>query len=92
VSPGYLLDTTVLSELTKLQPESNVVAWVNSHSDLHLSVITLGELRRGFELMPPGKRRNPLEEWFEVSVLPIVASRILPITPPIAERWGVIGA
>jgi len=92
VSQGYLLDTNVPSELTKPIPDQNVVRWIGTHTYLHISVISLGELRRGFVLLPPGKRRAQLEEWFDWYILPLFASRILPVTKPIAERWGLLGA
>jgi predicted nucleic acid-binding protein len=92
VTAGFLLDTNVPSELTRPSPDPRVIRWVASHDDLHLSVISIGELRRGLALLAPGKRRLQLEHWFGHSLLPLVATRILPITQPIADRWGLLGA
>jgi predicted nucleic acid-binding protein len=71
VSSGFLLDTNVPSELTKPLPEPREVAWVACHDDLHLSVVSIGEVRRGFALLPQGKRRAYLEEWFENFLVPL---------------------
>ena len=57
---------------------------------MHLSVVTVGELRRGFTILPLGKRRSQLEQWFEKYLLPLFADRILPVTQS-GKRWGVLG-
>ena len=57
---------------------------------LFLSVVSVGELRRGFVVLPAGKRRSALERWFENDLIPGFQGRILPITRPIADRWGVL--
>ena len=90
---GFLLDTNVPSELTKPLPEPRVREWVaaQDNATLYLSVVSVGELRRGFTLLPQGKRRAQLEQWFEQFLLPLFAGRILPITQTIADRWGVLG-
>ena len=56
---GFLLDTNVLSELTKPMPDVHVRDWVDAQDDanLYLSVVSVGELRRGFTILPLGKRR-----------------------------------
>ena len=90
---GFLLDTNVLSELTKPMPDVHVRDWVDAQDDgnLYLSVVSVGELRRGFTVLPPGKRRTQLEQWFEQHLLPLFAGRILPVTQSIGNRWGVLG-
>ena len=55
-----LLDTNVLSELTRRAPAPAVVNFVASHDEAWLSVITLHELRFGLANLPPGKRRDEL--------------------------------
>jgi tRNA(fMet)-specific endonuclease VapC len=91
VSEGFLLDTNVPSEFIKPVPEPRISAWVSVQTELHLSVISIGELRKGFSLLPSGKRRKELEEWFD-RFLPTIASRIVPVTESIANRWGIITA
>lgn len=68
--------------------------WIyrQTEESLFLSVITMGELIRGFSLLPPGARRMRLEAWFHEGLIPRFESRILPVNYMIAERWGVIDA
>jgi predicted nucleic acid-binding protein len=91
---GFLLDTNVPSELIHVGPEPRVERWVfrQDPSELFLSVVTIGELHKGFALLPAGKRRAELEYWFHEKLLPRFRGRILPITHEIAERWGRIDA
>ena len=88
---GFLLDTNIPSEIIRSRPDSRVNDWIRAQDDetLHLSVITVGELRKGLTTMPESKRRSQLQEWLETDLLPLFAGRILPITQPIADRWGV---
>ena len=91
---GFLLDTNIPSEFRNLRPEPRVTQWLDSvNADLvFISVITLGELRKGCELLDAGKRRTELEQWLEVEVKEWFAGRILPLTNSIAERWGRLEA
>jgi toxin FitB len=59
---------------------------------MHLSIVTVGELRKGLSLLPQGKRRRQLEEWLEHFLLPFFANRVLPATEPIGSRWGMLSA
>lgn len=61
----YLLDTCVISELVRPQPDPEVVAWVKRQNemDLNLSVITLGEIEKGIGRLPASARRKALEQW-----------------------------
>ncbi len=92
MSGGFLLDTNVPSELTKPAPDVRVRDWVDAQdgASLHLSVVSVGELRRGFTILPPGKRRTQLEQWLEEYLLPLFGDRILPVTQGIGDRWGVL--
>lgn len=74
-----LIDTNVISELWKVEPDSNVLAWIDAQAieTLHLSVITVAELRYGLATMPEGKRRTIYQERLEREVLPAFASRVL---------------
>ena len=57
---SYLLDTCVVSELSRPRPDPGVLAWMSEAdvASLHLSVITIGEIRRGTLRLPAGKRRT----------------------------------
>ncbi len=89
---GFLLDTNVPSELIRPLPEARVKAWVAAQNldALFLSVVSFGELRKGITIRPPGKRRAELEAWLEADLPRLFSDRILPVTRPIAERWGVL--
>jgi len=60
---GYLLDTNIPSETLRHSPDAKVAAWLESHAkdSQFLSVVALGELRRGITLLAPGARRTQLE-------------------------------
>jgi hypothetical protein len=89
---GFLLDTNVISELTKPGPEPRVVSWLASVSEdlLHPSVLTLGEIRKGIAALAPSRRRVLLEAWLEGELRARFASRVLPIDEAVADRWGQI--
>ena len=86
----YLIDTCVLSELRKKNPNQGVIDWfaARSVSTLYLSVLSLGELRKGITALEDVKRHEILLNWLE-SDLPIFFSgRILSIDTDVANRWG----
>jgi len=87
---NYLLDTNVISELISKQPNKKVVEWID-HLDsntIYLSVITIGELRKGIEKLPPSKRRDTVKEWLEGDLLLRFQGRILEITIEVMLIWG----
>ena len=55
---------------------------------IHLSVVTLAELRHGIEPLSPGTRRGRLEQWLSSDLAQRFAARILPVDAVIADRWG----
>ena len=59
---------------------------------LYLSVLTLGEIRKGLAGLPQGKRRTSLETWLEIELGARFAGRILPIDVSVADRWGLLAA
>ena len=87
---SYLLDTNVISELARTKPEPRVTRWLAGipSESLFLSVITLGELRRGVEHQPTGARREKLRRWLEQDLRDWLDSRLLPIDARVADRWG----
>ena len=92
---GYLLDTNVISEYSrKKSPDERLRKWVDSQNEatLYLSVLTLGEIRKGTALLPSGKKRTDLEPWLETELPDRFNNRILPITGKIAELWGGMSA
>jgi predicted nucleic acid-binding protein len=91
---GFLLDTNVISELVTRSPEPNVSRWVEDTDEtlLHLSVLTLGEIRKGIGGLPQAKRRAELEIWLNKGLRSRFAGRILPIDAAVADRWGRVAA
>ncbi len=87
---SYLIDTNVLSELRRKQPDPNVVAWmqVRPRPSLFLSVLTLGEIRKGLERVEDAKRRQALLDWLEVELRHYFVGRLLDIDAATADRWG----
>ena len=88
-----LLDTCVVSELNLSQPNSLVEAAVEQigMDDLYLSVITLGEIRKGISMLPQGRRRLDFEQWL-ARVAAQFANRILDIDVGTAYIWGDLSA
>ncbi|CVI63094.1 type II toxin-antitoxin system VapC family toxin (plasmid) [Agrobacterium leguminum] len=74
-----VLDTNVISELWKVEPDSSVLTWIDSQmvETLYLSTITIAELRFGLATMPEGKRRTIYQDRLEREVLPVFTGRIL---------------
>ncbi|MFZ2956909.1 MAG: type II toxin-antitoxin system VapC family toxin [Candidatus Ozemobacteraceae bacterium] len=85
----YLIDTCVVSELVKPHPNKMLLNWMNiTPSDrLFLSVITIGEIRKGLTKIPNSKRKDSLTEWLN-TLIEDYQDRILPIDLTVAENWG----
>ena len=91
---SYLIDTNVLSELRKQQADANVVAWVRARprQSLYLSVLSLGEIRKGIEGVADPAFRQTLSDWLEVELPTYFLGRVLGIDAQIADRWGRLQA
>jgi predicted nucleic acid-binding protein len=87
---NYVLDTNVISELISKQPNKKVVEWLDrlDPNMIYLSVITIGEIRKGIEKLPPSKRRDAVKEWLEADLLLRFQGRILEITTEVMLIWG----
>jgi len=68
--------------------------WLNSANEqtLFLSVLTLGEIRKGLAALPQSARRSRLESWLEIDVENQFSGRILPVDEGVADRWGLLAA
>lgn len=86
----YLLDTNVISELVAKQPNPRVVQWVDTldPNSVYLSVITIGELRKGIEKLPDSKRKDTLQRWLNDDLLVRFSGRILVLDIPVMLAWG----
>lgn len=91
---GFLLNTNVVSELVKPRPEPRVISWIQATEEslLFLSVLTIGEIRKGISSLPSGNKRALLESWLGNDLLMRFTNRILSIDFEIAERWGLLSA
>ena len=91
---GFLLDTNIISELVKPKPEANVTEWVENTDEslLYLSVLTLGEIRRGIASLPQSRRRATLGAWLDKDLRARFERRILVIDQEVADRWGLLTA
>jgi toxin FitB len=90
---GFLLDTNVLSELTKRAPSAAVESFLRASKDrVFVSVLSIGEIRKGIASLPVSGRRAELVDWLDNEILPWLAERVLPVTLEIAEYWGELAA
>ncbi len=87
----YLLDTCVLSEVVRPNPDENVISWMESFSDsvrLHLSSITIGELQKGISKLGKTAKAKRLQRWLDEDVQDWFAGRIIPFDGDCAAVWG----
>jgi predicted nucleic acid-binding protein len=91
---NFLLDTNVISEWVKPQPDRNVVSWLAEVDEdrVLVSVIAFAEIRHGIELMSAGRRRARLIQWLAEELPLRFEDRVLAIDPSVADAWGVIMA
>lgn len=90
---AYLLDTCLLSEVWKPTPNEGVLDWLAAsiEEELFMSVLSLGELRRGIDLLADGKKKQRLAKDY-VALRSRFSTRVLGISAVVAERWGSVGA
>ena len=88
----YLLDTNIISNVTKPSPSESLLAWMadQNDDDLYIASLTVAEIRRGILEKPAGKRRNDLEDWFGGPEGPqaLFAGRVLSFDEPAALIWA----
>jgi len=86
----YLLDTCLISELVKKDPNPAVVNWLDERDEqaLFLSVLTLGELQKGISKLPAGARKDELQAWIEHDLVERFSGRIIEVDLETALIWG----
>jgi len=91
---SYLIDTSVVYELVRTQPDPRVLEWFKAIPDsaLYLSALTLGELRKRVEKLPDVSRREKLRLWLENDLPAWFGDHLLPVDAAIADRWGRLQA
>ena len=87
---SYLLDTNIISETIRRAPNKAVLSWFDQipGEALYVSVLTLGEIRKGIEALPDKKRREKLRLRLEHDLPAWFDGRVLPIDLAVADRWG----
>ena len=93
---NYLIDTNIISEVRKGRKcDPNVASWYEKIEDasLYLSVLVIGEIRKGIERVRPtdNAKANAIENWL-VAVDKAFGERILPIDRAVADEWGRLNA
>ena len=89
---NYLLDTCLISELSKSKPDKKVVDWVLSENEagFYVSVLTFGELHKGIEKLPKSKKKDELRIWIEGELKDRFQNRIIGIDMRVSILWGKI--
>jgi predicted nucleic acid-binding protein len=92
----FLLDTNIISNVTKPTPSEALLAWMadQTDQDLYISSLTVAEIRRGVLEKPAGKRRRELEAWFSGPEGPqaLFAGRVLPFDEKAGLAWAKLMA
>lgn len=85
-----LLDTNVLSEVTRPAPDARVLDWLEGLDEdrSFISVVSIAEIRRGVALMDEGRKREALAEWLARDLPQRFEQRVLPVDEPVALAWG----
>jgi hypothetical protein len=90
----FLLDTNVVSEWVKPQPDPAVISWLAEVDEdrVFISVVTFAELRSGVASLAAGRRRNRLDTWLSSDLPTRFEGRVLPVDATVADGWGRITA
>jgi toxin FitB len=90
----YLIDTNILLEMTKKQPDNNILKWFENTAemDMFISVISIGELVYGMAKLPDGIKKTELSAWLRELIYKGFRDRIVDIGMDIMEVWGEMSA
>lgn len=88
----YLLDTCVISEVIKREPNKNVISWLQAQNedDLFLSILTFGKIQKGIQKDSDQSRKKKLKIWVEEDLKKRFENRIIPIDLKVVTNWGSI--
>ena len=91
---NYLFDTCVISEVIRPKPAAKVLRWLEQipNDRIYLSVITLGELRKGILRLEDSRKAQRLQTWLDTEVRARFQERLLPIDANVALEWGKVCA
>ena len=86
----YRFDTNTLSETVKPVPNASIVTWLDGlyYDKCFVSVLTLGEIRKGVERLAPSARRERFKQWLEIALPNRFGNNVLHVDLEIADRWG----
>lgn len=87
---NFLLDTNVLSEITKPRPDERVLQWLHGVDEdrTFISIVSIAEIRRGVALMDSGRKRDVLADWLAHDLPRRFDSRVIAVERPVALAWG----
>ncbi|MFH1569178.1 MAG: type II toxin-antitoxin system VapC family toxin [Gemmatimonadota bacterium] len=87
---SYLLDTCVVSEFTRPEPEARVLEWLGAQDEdeLFLSAVSLGELARGVARLEGGAQKRRLADWLHNDLRRRFGTRVLAVSADVALKWG----
>jgi hypothetical protein len=90
---SFLLDTCVLSELTRPRPDKGVSDWLAALPDdeKYVSAISIGEISYGIQIAPPA-RREKLSSWFNLVLRPSLGDRVLAFDESACMAWASLRA
>ena len=90
----YLLDTCVISELIKQEPNPKVIQWISSLDEVNLfiCVLTIAELHKGIEKLPESRKKSTLHKWVTYDLRKRFKNRIIDFDIQAAKTWGKIQA
>jgi len=91
---GWLLDTNILAELRRPRPEPRVLSFIAEQplETLHISTVTLAEIRFGIEKLDDPGKRSSLTEWLTHRVRPMFDGRVLPVSEDVMLKWRLLMA
>lgn len=90
----YLLDTNVISETIRKNPNIHVKDWFQTipSNQLYVSVLSLGEIRRGIEKLSDQPRKDFMTAWLENDLAFWLGDHVVSISSEVADKWGYLTA
>lgn len=87
---NFLLDTNILSEVTKAEPNVKILDWLQARREdtIYLSVVTIAEIQHGIHRLPESRKKEQLADWLHNNVLVNYANFIIPLDITIMLEWG----
>ncbi len=88
----YLVDTCVISETFKPNPDPKVLKWIDACAEdsVFISVLTIGELQKGISKLPNSQKKQLMQHWLDVDFLQRFAGRIIEIDEDVVSLWGAM--